>query len=101
MTSPQSRSSKQRDAKTPDSAKRASRDDSRDESRDDSERQVPNPVQIQKFLGGLDYPVEKEEILEKARSEGADDRVMEALERIPDRTYESPVSISREVGKLE
>ena len=97
MTRQQSQSSKQRDAKTPDSARRNSGDD----SRDDSERQVPNPVQIQKFLGGLDYPVEKEEILEKARSEGADDRVMEALESIPDRTYESPISISREVGKLE
>ncbi|HJV24689.1 MAG TPA: DUF2795 domain-containing protein [Aromatoleum sp.] len=101
MTSPQSRSSKQRDAKSPDSAKRNSHDDSRDESRGESERRIPNPVQIQKFPGGLDYPVEKEEILEKARSEGADDLVMEALESIPDRSYESPVSISHEVGKLE
>ena len=67
----------------------------------DTEGQVPNPVQIQKFLGGLDYPVGKEDILERARSEGADEAVMEALERIPDREYDSPVSISREVGKLD
>lgn len=62
---------------------------------------TPNPVQIQKFLGGIDYPAAKEEILDKARAEGADERVMETLNRIPDRQYDSPVSVSREVGKLE
>jgi hypothetical protein len=62
---------------------------------------TPNPVQIQKFLGGIDYPAAKAEILQTARSEGADERVMAALERIPDRQYDSPVSVSREVGKLE
>ncbi len=65
------------------------------------ERQVPNPVQIQKFLGGLDYPVDKRQVLDKAKAEGADELVMDALERIPERQYDSPVSISREVGKLE
>lgn len=64
-------------------------------------RQVPNPVQVQKFLGGLDYPVDKSEIVEKARSEGADENVMQALESIPDREYESPVSVSREIGNLD
>lgn len=65
------------------------------------ERQVPNPVQVQKFLGGLDYPVDKAQILEKARSEGADENVIQTLESIPDGEYESPVSVSREIGRLE
>lgn len=62
---------------------------------------TPSPVQIQKFLGGLNYPVSKDKVLTKARQEGADERVMHALERIPARDYDSPVSISREVGKLD
>ena len=61
---------------------------------------APNPVQVQKFFGGLDYPVGKEDILERAKSEGADENVMEALERIPDEEYSSPVEVSRQLGKL-
>lgn len=61
---------------------------------------TPNPVQIQKYLGGLDYPTDKQTILDKAREEGADQNVMEALEHLPDQEYGSPVAISREVGKL-
>lgn len=74
--------------------------DSRNED-SGGERQVPNPIQVQKFLGGLDYPVDKSQILDKARSEGADENVMQALESIPDREYDSPVSVSKEVGKLD
>lgn len=67
----------------------------------ESGRSTPNPVQIQKFLGGLDYPVGKQDVLAKAREKGADEKVLKALESIPDRQYDSPVSISREVGKLD
>jgi hypothetical protein len=60
----------------------------------------PNPVHVQKFLGGLDYPAGKQDILQKAKQEGADDDVIETLEKLPDQDYASPVAISREVGKL-
>lgn len=76
----------------------------RDSERDTGARgnaAAPNPVQIQKYLGGLDYPVDKEDLLDKARAQGADERVMEALERIPEGSYESPVAVSREVSRLE
>ncbi len=63
-------------------------------------QQGPNPVQVQKFLGGLDYPAGKQDILQKAKQEGADENVMEVLEKIPDQDYASPVAVSREVGKL-
>ena len=60
----------------------------------------PNPIQIQKFLGGLDYPVSKQGIIDKAKQEGADKKVMDALEQIPDQQYAIPVAISRAVGQL-
>lgn len=69
--------------------------------RGDSERSVPNPIQVQKFLGGLDYPVSKQDILDRARENGADENVMDALERIPDGEYDAPTAVSREVGQLE
>ncbi len=66
-----------------------------------SDDRAPNPVQVQKFLGGLDYPVDKQQILDKARDAGADGRVLDALGAIPERRYQSPISISEEVGKLK
>jgi hypothetical protein len=41
-------------------------------SRQQGHQGRPNPIQIQKYLGGLEYPASKEAILEKARGEGAD-----------------------------
>lgn len=62
---------------------------------------VPNPVLVQKFLSGLDYPVKRRELIDKAKAAGADRNVLEALLCIPDREYDSPVSVSKEVGNLE
>ena len=73
---------------------------SKQQPHSDDRGQVPNPIQIQKFLGGLDYPASKEAILDAAKREGADDNVQQALEQLPDREYDSPIEISREVGKL-
>jgi hypothetical protein len=57
------------------------------------------PFRIQKFLGGLRYPARKAEVLERARQRGADRQVMAALQRLPDRAWDSPISLSREVGR--
>lgn len=62
--------------------------------------ETPNPIHIQKFLGGLDYPVGKQDILDKAEQKGADSRALEVLQQIPDQEYESPVALSREVSKI-
>lgn len=64
-------------------------------------RPIPNTVQMQKFLGGLDYPLKRADLIERARAEGADENMLGALLRIPDREYDSPVSVSKEVGDLD
>ncbi len=38
-----------------------------------------NPVRVQTFLGGLDYPVAKEDLMKRAGQEGADREVRSAL----------------------
>lgn len=60
-----------------------------------------NPIQVQKFLSGIDYPVEKARVVETARNEGADENVMEVLNRLPDRTFNGPNAISEEIGKIQ
>jgi hypothetical protein len=58
-----------------------------------------NPIQVQKFLGGLDYPATKSDILDRAKDEGADERVMSVLQRIPEQSYHKPMDVSRAVGE--
>jgi hypothetical protein len=60
----------------------------------------PSPIDVQRSLKGIDFPASKEDILAQAKKGGADDSVMEELEQIPDREYDSPTDISRELGKL-
>ncbi|MGA0568093.1 DUF2795 domain-containing protein [Rathayibacter sp. KR2-224] len=58
----------------------------------------PNPIQVQKFLGGVDYPASKDTIVSKAEQEGADDNVLDALRGIPDREYDGPTAVSEAVA---
>ncbi len=60
-----------------------------------------NPIQIQKFLKNVNYPASKQDLIDAAQSEGADQRVIETLQRLPDREYDGPVGVSEEIGKFE
>lgn len=58
-----------------------------------------NPIQIQKFLKGVDYPANKEALIENARKMGADENVCASLEQLPDQDYEAPVDVSEALAK--
>ncbi|WP_246171909.1 DUF2795 domain-containing protein [Microbacterium oryzae] len=53
---------------------------------------------MQKFLGGIDYPASKEDIVASARKSGADDNVLQALEAIPDGEYDAPTAVSSAIA---
>ncbi|WP_420369546.1 DUF2795 domain-containing protein [Curtobacterium sp. L1-20] len=59
---------------------------------------TPNPIQIQKYLSGIDYPASKDDIVSKAKGEGADDDVLEALGNIPDGDYDAPTAVSKAIS---
>jgi hypothetical protein len=58
-----------------------------------------SPFRVQKYLAGLPYPARREQAVQRARERGADDEVMNVLLGLPDRRYESPISLSCEVGR--
>lgn len=60
-----------------------------------------NPIQMQKFLKGVDYPARKEELLANAEELGADDEVRATLDRLPDQEYETPADVSKALGNLD
>jgi len=60
-----------------------------------------NPIQLQKYLKGLDYPASKADLIKKAQQEGADENVRATLDKLPDQSFETPADVSQAVGKIE
>lgn len=58
-----------------------------------------NPIQLQKFLKGVDYPASKDTLLKNAKKMGADDNVCASLEQLPDEQYDAPVDVSEAIAK--
>ncbi|GDY29017.1 DUF2795 domain-containing protein [Gandjariella thermophila] len=58
----------------------------------------PTPIQVQKFLSGVDYPASKEDLVRHAEQHGADRQVLDALRSIPERRYNGPNAISKEIA---
>ncbi|PWF39439.1 DUF2795 domain-containing protein [Massilia glaciei] len=53
-----------------------------------------NPIQIQKYLKGVDYPASKAELIENAKNLGADESVCASLEQLPDEDFQTPAQVS-------
>ena len=60
-----------------------------------------NPIQMQKYLKGIDYPTTKEELIKNAKALGADEDVQSALEDLPDENFESLIDVSQSLSKDE
>ena len=60
-----------------------------------------NPVQVEKFLKGVDYPATKEDLIRHAQQQGADQQVLESLKHLPDKTFEGPAGVSKAIGEID
>lgn len=60
-----------------------------------------NPISVQKYLKGMDYPASKDELIDHAEEQGADDEVLDLLEQLPDEEYETPADVSKAIGQIE
>ncbi|HEV7961218.1 MAG TPA: DUF2795 domain-containing protein [Actinoplanes sp.] len=58
-----------------------------------------NPIQLQKYLGGVDYPTDKKTLIERAKEKGADDDVIRTLQSLPLDRFNSPNDVSEALGK--
>ena len=60
-----------------------------------------NPIQLEKYLKGVDYPASKNDLIKHAQQNGADQRVLDTLKQLPDRSYEGPAGISKAIGNID
>ncbi len=56
---------------------------------------------LQRFLEGVDYPASKGELIQHARSRGADEDVIDALQQLPSRRYNGPSEVSDAIEAIE
>lgn len=68
---------------------------------DDDQGGQTIPVQIRTILAGLDYPADKQEIVEYATNQGVDPTMMVTLQKLPEQTYSNPEEVSEALGQVE
>jgi len=60
-----------------------------------------NPVQLEKNLNEVDYPVSKKDLIKYAEEKGVDEKVLRALKELPEQQYETSVDVSRAILESE
>lgn len=57
-----------------------------------------NPAKIEEAVKGIDFPASKEDLLNRARENNADQEELDALQRLPEREYNRPSDITQALG---
>lgn len=60
-----------------------------------------SPIEVQKHLSGVNYPASKQDLLEEAEEQGADETVRSTLAQLPDQQFETPADVSRAIGQID
>jgi hypothetical protein len=60
-----------------------------------------SPIQIEKFLKGVEYPAKKAELIKQAEQNGADANVRSVLQQLPDQQFHTPADVSKAVGAID
>jgi hypothetical protein len=57
------------------------------------------PLEVQKNLSGVDYPDGRDDLVRAAESNGADSDTLDLLRGLPDRSYEGPSGVSKDISR--
>lgn len=60
--------------------------------------QQRDPIAVQAYLGGIEYPASREHIVYKAKLAGADHTVLDALRQLPDKSYQKITDVVAALG---
>jgi hypothetical protein len=60
-----------------------------------------SPAIVEKYLSGMHYPAEKKKLVDNAQNKEAPNEVLNLINKLPDKTYNSPIDITKEIGKIE
>ncbi len=57
-------------------------------------------AELEKYLKGVDYPASKDDLLQKARSNGAPDEVIDMIDSLTETRFNSPIDVSKAFGEV-
>lgn len=60
-----------------------------------------NPVQLQKNLNEVDYPISKKDLIKHAEQKGADEKVLRVLKKLPLKEYETSMAVLAAIANVE
>jgi hypothetical protein len=63
--------------------------------------QKASPAAIERYLKGINYPASKDDLVNKAKENNAPSDVMYILKQFEEKQYNSPIDVSKEVGRIE
>jgi hypothetical protein len=59
-----------------------------------------DPGQIQQLVQGAHFPIDKNGLVQLAQQHGMSNEITGALQKLPDKTFNSPQDIQNELGGL-
>jgi len=58
-----------------------------------------SPANMAQHLKGIDFPADKQDLLDVAKQNGADEDVLEVIENLPDDEYQSMADVMKAYGR--
>ncbi len=59
------------------------------------------PLEIEQYLRGVQYPANKNNLINHARQLGASQDMLETLSNLRERIFNSPADVSRAIGEMD
>lgn len=63
--------------------------------------QKVSAAEIQMYLKGINYPADKQKLVSTAKGNGATQNVMEFINRMPEKSYSSPIDVEKAFSGLK
>jgi len=67
----------------------------------ESRKRGGSPVDVARYLSGIDFPVTRDELIRHAQRQDADEGVLELLGHLPNRDYGSMADVMKGVGQAQ
>jgi hypothetical protein len=58
-----------------------------------------NPAMVEKYLAGVDYPASRQDLIKKAKDNKASEDIIDTISSLPEKTFNSPIDISKAMSK--
>lgn len=60
-----------------------------------------SPANVTTYLKGIDYPANKEQLVQQAQKNGAESAVMDVLNNMPDQEYGNMADVMKGYGEVK